>query len=626
MNSFSVRKIRVFLAFLLFAALMVNVTSVQVLAASTLSVSQTVESNLVTIQVSDSANSTDTVSVLVIKKDTSSIVYMDQAVLVNGEYTFKTVLPKGEYSGYVGSSKSDKVAIEEIIIENEEKIVGYKAIAPITVTKGETLVLPNAIIAIFDSGAYREAGVQWTSIPSTNTPGTFTAIGQINGSTVTVELVVNVKAIPITPTPAPEEPEPETPTPTPTPTIKITPTPTPTPTISPIAGSKINVEPVLDSATATAKAEVTDAGINAALANAPTDNKGVKSVEIVVPEAEGAKAYEIVLPTAALTQTSRTQVIEVNTPVAQFEIPGNMVPASQAAGSETITLIVEVVDKATINDPAVREVIGNRPVVELNLKVNGKVVSWENQQAPVKVSIPYTPTQEELQNPEHIVVWYIDGQGNAVKVPNGKYDPATGMVTFTTTHFSQYAVSYVVKTFADVSQYRWAQKEIEVLASKGIINGTSQTTFSPAENITRADFLVLLVRTLGLTADFSDNFSDVYKTDYYYDAIGVAKALGITTGVGNNKFNPKEPISRQDMMVLCDRALKIAGVLETKGSAADIQKFSDKGSVAAYAVESVAAIVKEGIVQGNGDGTLNPLGHATRAETAVIMYRIYNKL
>ncbi len=77
--------------------------------------------------------------------------------------------------------------------------------------------------------------------------------------------------------------------------------------------------------------------------------------------------------------------------------------------------------------------------------------------------------------------------------------------------------------------------------------------------VPRADFLVLLVRTLALSASIKDNFADISSSDYYYAAVGVAKALGIATGVGNNRFNPKAHITRQDMMVLAQRALSRAG-------------------------------------------------------------------
>ena len=78
-----------------------------------------------------------------------------------------------------------------------------------------------------------------------------------------------------------------------------------------------------------------------------------------------------------------------------------------------------------------------------------------------------------------------------------------------------------------MSGVEWARKAIEVMSSKGIIKGTSTTSYSPAANITRADYLVLLVRTLGLTANFEDNFDDVQPGVYYYEAAGIAKNSGL---------------------------------------------------------------------------------------------------
>lgn len=181
------------------------------------------------------------------------------------------------------------------------------------------------------------------------------------------------------------------------------------------------------------------------------------------------------------------------------------------------------------------------------------------------------------------------------------------------------------KIFNDVTDdYSWAREAIEVLSSKGIINGTSDNTFAPEKNITRADFMLLLVKVLDLKADVTDNFKDAEKSAYYYEALGIAKKLGIATGVGDNLFNPAAEISRQDMMVLCARALELSNKLNAKGNASELLKFSDNTSVASYAKDGVAAMVKEGIVKGNGND-LNPLGNATRAEVAVIMYRIFNK-
>lgn len=120
-----------------------------------------------------------------------------------------------------------------------------------------------------------------------------------------------------------------------------------------------------------------------------------------------------------------------------------------------------------------------------------------------------------------------------------------------------YSNNVKVKTFSDLAGFEWARMEIEVLATQGIIKGTSETTFSPGNNITRADFICLLVRSLKFTANIDSNFSDVVQTDHFYNEVGIAKKLGVVLGVGDNQFNPRENTSRQDVMVMVSRARSI---------------------------------------------------------------------
>ena len=183
--------------------------------------------------------------------------------------------------------------------------------------------------------------------------------------------------------------------------------------------------------------------------------------------------------------------------------------------------------------------------------------------------------------------------------------------------------SGLIKTFTDLTGFEWARMQIEALTALGIIKGTSETTFSPGMNITRADFICLLVRSLEFTADVDSNFIDVSLSDYFYEEVGIARKLGITLGVGNNRFKPRENITRQDIMVLVSRALKMKGILPDE-QVSDLSMFSDSGEVAPYALNSVAQLVREGIILGN-KGRVFPRGTATRAETAVIMYRILHR-
>lgn len=379
----------------------------------------------------------------------------------------------------------------------------------------------------------------------------------------------------------------------------------------------------LDRSTGIAVVDIDAASLAAAFDKSKTDGEGVKTIIVNIPETAGAKAYEAALPTSFLTSADAMKAVEIKTGIATATVPGNMLQAANAAVVQSVSLTIAAADKSKL--PAeVQAQIGGRPVIELSLKIDGKPAYWSNESAPVTVSIPYTPTAEELKDPEHITVWYIDGSGNTVSVPSGRYDASAGKVTFSTTHFSRFAVTFMQKTFNDLGGAVWANKQIEILASKGILRGITEKEFAPSTSITRADFLYYLVRTMGLDARVEGNFEDIKSDAYYYKEIGIAKKLGITSGTGNNKFNPYASITRQDMMVLTERALRMNKKLKQQGTASDLEKFSDRSLIAAYAANGVATIVKEALMVGSGDN-INPLSNTTRAEAAVFLYRIYNK-
>ncbi|WP_063870733.1 glycoside hydrolase [Paenibacillus sp. Root444D2] len=383
--------------------------------------------------------------------------------------------------------------------------------------------------------------------------------------------------------------------------------------VSDIPGKVKIGNPVVE--TGTAKVTVDAAALNKAF-------KGSAVALIEVPKTAGVNVYEVNLPTSALTAGDDKKVV-VATEIGTVAVPSNMLGASAGVSVVDVALSIGKADTSSL-DAETKAAIGSKPVIELNLKVNGSTVAWSNPEAPVLVSIPYTPSAEELANPEHITVWYVDGNGRITAVPTGKYDSTAGKVTFMTTHFSKYAVVYVHKSFRDLADYSWAKNAIEVMASNGVIQGTSDDIFKPGEDITRADFVQLLVRTLGLTAKTDDQFADVSSDTYYAEAIAIALKLGIATGVGGNQFSPDSMITRQDIMVLIERALKEAKKEIAAGSEDNLSGFADRSEVASYAKQSVSTLIRNGIINGDGSG-INPLGNATRAETTVLMYRIYNE-
>ncbi|MBQ7120171.1 MAG: S-layer homology domain-containing protein [Oscillospiraceae bacterium] len=172
--------------------------------------------------------------------------------------------------------------------------------------------------------------------------------------------------------------------------------------------------------------------------------------------------------------------------------------------------------------------------------------------------------------------------------------------------------------FVDLEGHSWAVDAINALAEDNIIKGPSETTFSPAKNITRADFAILLVRAFKLESENAENFADVADSDYFAKELAIARNTGIVGGIGDNKYAPKNNITRQDMMVIVYRALKKLNVELEKTTDAEM---TDVDSVADYAKEAVGALISAGLVNGK-NGKIAPKDYTTRAEVAVLIKRI----
>ena len=192
----------------------------------------------------------------------------------------------------------------------------------------------------------------------------------------------------------------------------------------------------------------------------------------------------------------------------------------------------------------------------------------------------------------------------------------SGVATFT------YTISAAeTPEFKDVgAKYAWAKEAIGYLAARSVILGDNKGNFRPADNVTRADFVVMISRLVSLgSAGSSEGFNDVPAGTYYTEAVYKAFAVGIVNGTGGGSFNPRGNITRQDAFVILYRLLGRLGL--TDDTKASLSTFGDASSVASYAQQAMEFLVGKGIVQGSG-GLLNPRGNITRAEAAVILYRI----
>jgi len=171
--------------------------------------------------------------------------------------------------------------------------------------------------------------------------------------------------------------------------------------------------------------------------------------------------------------------------------------------------------------------------------------------------------------------------------------------------------------FDDISGYDWAKSAIISLFDKQIINGRGEGIFAPGDNVTRAEFVKMLLLSLGIEAsDVQSVFSDVSSNDWFASFVCTANEHGIAMG-NEGKFNPYDFITREDAAVMICRGLSLQGSGELT--------FTDKDYISDYAVNAISALVGGGIINGMSDGSFAPKSNLTRAEAAVMLDRLIQK-
>lgn len=179
--------------------------------------------------------------------------------------------------------------------------------------------------------------------------------------------------------------------------------------------------------------------------------------------------------------------------------------------------------------------------------------------------------------------------------------------------------------FTDVSRSDWYYQFVDYVTSKGYFNGTAETTFAPAENMTRAMFVTVLFRFHGAKGDSSQSaFTDVAPGEWYTAAINWAAANKIVDGVGNGKFAPNDPITRAQMCAMIERYLDLyrKAWKVTLPESGSLSVMVDENAIPAYALAAVKQCQRHGLVNGFEDGTFRPNDLSTRAQVAAVIYRM----
>ena len=377
-----------------------------------------------------------------------------------------------------------------------------------------------------------------------------------------------------------------------------------------------------NAAATVSRAQVSDA-ISKAMEQAEKQGEGtVARVEIKVEASADATTAETIIPKEAVSQASEAGIdaLTISTPVASITFDANTLSALSEEAIGDMKITASKVEAPSLSPEAQRKV-GDRPVFDFSVTSEDKTISQF--EGDVSVSVPYTPKEGEDTNA--IVIYYINDSGELEVVSNCIYDPATGRISFSTRHFSQYAVGYNKVNFKDVAESAWYSKATGFIAAREITIGTGGGNFSPESKLTRGQFIVMLMKAYGIApdADPKDNFADAGAT-YYTGYLAAAKRLSISGGVGNNMFAPDKEITRQEIFTLLYNALKVIRRLPEGTAGKPLSSFADAENVASWAKEAMTLLVESGTISGNG-GKLSPTNTTTRAEMAQVLYNLLSK-
>jgi len=174
--------------------------------------------------------------------------------------------------------------------------------------------------------------------------------------------------------------------------------------------------------------------------------------------------------------------------------------------------------------------------------------------------------------------------------------------------------------FIDTDSVSWAENAIEYLLAKDIISKPEDKYFRPNDNITREEFVKMIVMALGIyDSSAVSEFDDVEKNAWYYPYVSSAKKAGIVYGNTENQFGVSKNITREDMAVIIVRALEKTGF---ENILAEGEVFADDKEISLYAKDAVYFAKQFEIINGVGENMFAPKQSATRAQAAKMIYEM----
>ena len=337
------------------------------------------------------------------------------------------------------------------------------------------------------------------------------------------------------------------------------------------------------------------------------DFTGWKQVSVTLPQYFTLSGLEISVPSTTYADDSGITVEYADTPRSGTVCIDQLVGSFPGTVDNTPPAVTAVLDQQNwaVDVKVSDGVDGVLPQSSITVAMNGDagqaLEGYDTRNGTFRY---YLPGPGETQEATRVTVTAVDASGNIGRA-SVDIDP-----------------SGVDHKFNDISDY-WAADYVDFLYNADITTGYSDGSFRPNQNISRAQFAVMLYRYLKLDenqyANVSLPFADLGSIPAY--AIPAVKALyaeGVITGSEKNGqlyFNPGSSLTRA-------QAAAMIGRTQAKGYALADLTFTDSAQIPAYAAYYIRAMVGQGVINGYSDGSFKPHSNITRGQMAKILYNL----
>jgi hypothetical protein len=365
--------------------------------------------------------------------------------------------------------------------------------------------------------------------------------------------------------------------------------------------------------------------------------KGIESptITIIVKSKSRAKVQLRASDIDLITKRLPSALIELKTDWGSFVLPANIINYTAWANKHEISLndllLQMTIEKIEDTDQiqAWKTKLGEAslisPIIRLaiTLMANGEPIEVTDYNEKYISSILRLSGQKK---PNELTAVGMDEATGKFSFKPALFQ-ATGnqtIATIQTPHDGLFGVVSFHKSFTDLDHLPDKQ-DIELLTSKRVIQGVTATRFEPEALLTRASFISLLVRALGLkeATDPESAFTDISKEAWYAGAVGAAIKAGIAKGNTDATFGALKPITREQMAVMLSNALRFTNHTVNVRERADLllADFTDSALISSWAIPAVEQVLDTGIMTSSTKTSFAPKEYMTRAEAAVIIKR-----